>query len=109
MSETFRRIIEDFDCSHCGAHVIGKGYTDHCPVCLYSQHVDITPGDREAICRGEMEPIAIAPSGSGYVIAYKCTLCGYEYSNKSADDDDVSSFIATQGSAEALDKRLPPL
>ena len=26
----------------------GNGYTNHCPKCLWSKHVDINPGDRGA-------------------------------------------------------------
>lgn len=40
---------ESFICEHCHKKVEKLGYTsrDHCPYCLYSKHVDITPGDRE--------------------------------------------------------------
>ncbi len=108
MSESFQRVVEDFTCSQCGTLVHGTGFTDHCPACLFSQHVDVTPGDRASDCGGVMEPISIAPERSGYVISYHCQKCGYEYSNKSADDDDVTSFIESQGDPRSLAKRLPP-
>lgn len=109
MSESFKRVVEDFTCSQCGAHVTGNGFTDHCPSCLFSQHVDNTPGDRASTCGGVMEPISIAPERSGYVISYKCQSCGYEYSNKASDNDDVTGFIEKQGDPNTLVKRLPPL
>ncbi|MBU3901416.1 RNHCP domain-containing protein, partial [Patescibacteria group bacterium] len=47
-SKKFQRKIEDFVCGHCGPKIKGTGYTDHCPKCLWSQHVDVNPGDRQA-------------------------------------------------------------
>ena len=44
----FERNREDFTCNNCELFVQGDGYTDHCPSCLYSKHVDINPGDRQA-------------------------------------------------------------
>ena len=52
MSATFIRKTEDFICEHCGREVRGNGYTNHCPYCLWSKHVDINPGDRAAGCGG---------------------------------------------------------
>lgn len=37
----------------------GSSHRNHCPNCLYSLHVDITPGDRAADCGGIMEPVAV--------------------------------------------------
>jgi Zn finger protein HypA/HybF involved in hydrogenase expression len=48
----FKRTIEDFTCEHCGEQVTGNGFTNHCPQCLWSKHVDIDPGDRLALCGG---------------------------------------------------------
>ena len=54
---------ESFLCTHCGRPVTAQGagsdHRNHCPYCLYSKHLDITPGDREADCGGSMEPIAV--------------------------------------------------
>ena len=50
----FTRVVEDFTCGQCGAAVTGDGYTNHCPLCLWSRHVDINPGDRAAECGGLM-------------------------------------------------------
>ncbi|MEK7061411.1 MAG: RNHCP domain-containing protein, partial [Patescibacteria group bacterium] len=44
---SFVKKIEDFVCKVCGTKVKGTGYTNHCPNCLYSLHVDEeVPGDR---------------------------------------------------------------
>ena len=48
-----------FTCVHCGAEVkpLHNGpVRNHCPVCLYSLHVDVQPGDRANDCRGPMAP-----------------------------------------------------
>lgn len=108
MSEKFQRRKEDFDCLNCGTQVIGNGFTDHCPNCLYSQHVDINPGDRANECRGMLRPIDIAPNKSGYKIFYECQKCGLKMSNKSADNDKISKFISNQNEPSQLNKRLPP-
>lgn len=93
MSESFTRNVEDFDCTQCGHHVVGNGFTDHCPRCLFSLHVDVNPGDRASDCGGKMEPVNIAPARGGYTIYYRCMQCGYEHTNKAADDDDITSWL----------------
>ncbi len=94
MSETFKRTIEDFECLNCGAEVVGDGYTNHCPKCLYSLHVDISPGDRKANCKGLMEPIDIAPKGDHWVITHICKICGHKMATRSKDGDNVTDFIS---------------
>lgn len=94
----FTRRIEDFNCAHCGAVVRGNGYTNHCPTCLWSRHVDNAPGDRAATCHGMMRPISAQPMGDGFVIIHKCEKCGKTIRQKSAADDDTDALIklATQ-------------
>ncbi len=67
--------------------VKGNGYTDHCPYCLWSRHVDINPGDRLAKCKGLMKPIHAVKEGENIVIYYKCIKCGIEKRVKAAKDD----------------------
>lgn len=47
---------DSFPCRVCGRLVTpegaGSSHRNHCPNCLYSLHVDITPGDRAAACHG---------------------------------------------------------
>lgn len=89
----FTRRIEDFVCEKCGRQVHGNGYTDHCPSCLWSKHVDVNPGDRLATCQGSMKPIGVEPKGNGYRIKYRCTKCGYIHFNKSAEDDNIEAIL----------------
>ena len=83
----FRRTTEDFTCDWCGAKVKGTGYTDHCPNCLASKHVDINPGDRASPCQGKMVPIAAEYKSGQFTITYRCQLCRLERRMKAAEDD----------------------
>ena len=59
-TKRFSKNDDSFICAHCGAEVKPLGYTsrNHCPVCLWSLHVDENPGDRANPCRGQMEPVS---------------------------------------------------
>jgi hypothetical protein len=85
---SFTRRVEDFTCGHCGRAVLGAGYTNHCPACLWSRHVDVSPGDRAATCGELMEPVAVVFERGEYVIGFRCTKCNHRWRNKAADDDD---------------------
>ena len=87
MAGRFTRNVEDFTCEKCGTPVTGNGFTNHCPACLHSKHVDENPGDRAAECRGLMEPIAVEQGRSGWVVVHRCLACGEVKRNKSASDD----------------------
>lgn len=86
---------ENFICENCNNNVTKLGYTarDHCPICLYSKHVDILPGDRENTCQGLLEPIGIEKFKETYKIIYKCLKCGELHKNIIADDDDKNLII----------------
>ncbi|TSC79025.1 MAG: hypothetical protein G01um101425_871 [Candidatus Peregrinibacteria bacterium Gr01-1014_25] len=93
---------EAFTCGHCGVHVepLGAGtYRNHCPMCLWSRHVDEHgPGDRAALCKGMMEPESVDfRSKKGWMIIHHCTVCGKRQPNKCAPDDSLSHF-STAGS-----------
>lgn len=98
----FKRAIEDFICEKCGNTVIGNGYTNHCPECLWSKHVDIHPGDRAGDCGGLMEPVRIEKEGKEYVIIHKCQKCGMEKKNKAVKEDNFQMIV--QISAEYAQK-----
>jgi rubrerythrin len=87
MSQKFKRTIENFVCEFCGQNIIGDGYTNHCPFCLYSKHVDIHPGDREASCQGLMKPTEVEVKNHKLSIVHTCVLCGYQKKNKLSEDD----------------------
>jgi DNA-directed RNA polymerase subunit M/transcription elongation factor TFIIS len=84
---------EDFVCEKCGNSVQGNGYTNHCPECLWSKHVDVFPGDRAGDCGGMMEPIRIEKKGREYTIVHKCTKCGLEKPNKALKEDNFQMII----------------
>ncbi len=89
----FQKKIENFFCEYCKNLVIGKGYTDHCPKCLRSKHVDINPGDRNSKCKGTMKPIGFKVKNDGYIIFYNCLKCGYKYRVKSSLEDDFEAIL----------------
>ena len=93
-TKRFQRKREDFVCERCGAEVTGDGYTNHCPTCLWSKHVDVNPGDRAAQCRGMMEPVEVEREGDGYVILHRCVACGHEKRNKAAPEDDFDILLS---------------
>ena len=96
MSEVkkFQKRMEDFLCGQCTKEVKGNGFTNHCPFCLWSKHVDIFPGDRLEPCQGNMKPIGIAKSKKGDdQIIHECIVCGYRKNNKVAPVDDVDKVI----------------
>jgi hypothetical protein len=90
----FVRNVEDFVCEHCGESVKGTGYTNHCPKCLWSKHVDVDPGDRAATCGGMMKPIRVEGKTGEYVLVHRCEQCTFERRNKVSDIDDVGAVIA---------------
>ncbi len=90
----FIRTQEDFICETCGFHVSGNGYTNHCPQCLWSKHVDIDPGDRAAECGGMMEPVGMTTKGDTFVIHHHCVRCGFERRTKSLPEDNSRARIA---------------
>lgn len=98
----FTRKIEDFLCDNCKFGVSGNGYTNHCPRCLWSKHVDINPGDRMSECLGMMKPISTEYRGGGYTIRHKCVKCGIEKNIKAAEKDDNELLIVfMRGSGDA--------
>ncbi len=89
----FIKNTENFICEKCGNEVVGDGYTNHCPECLWSKHVDIYPGDRLNTCKGMMEPVGIEKKGREYNILHKCTKCGFEKTNKANKNDNFQMII----------------
>lgn len=94
MSSRFIRRKEDFLCENCSTKVQGGGYTNHCPHCLYSKHVDVNPGDRKNSCKGLMEPVSVEQKNGVYVIVHRCLKCGAEKRNRAARNDSVEALLA---------------
>ncbi len=83
----FKRTKEDFKCEYCGKQVNGDGFTNHCPQCLWSKHVDIDPGDRASECGGLMRPVSFEGDGGEYKIIHRCVECSFEKRNKLQNKD----------------------
>lgn len=103
MSQSFQKNIEDFVCEKCGVEVKGDGYTNHCPSCLWSKHVDVDPGDRASDCGGLMEPIDIEIRSGETIILHKCEKCGHQKKNKvsQGDNDDKIIELSKKNSLDA--------
>lgn len=98
MAKQFTKNVEDFVCEHCGHEVKGSGYTNHCPACLWSKHVDVNPGDRLATCGGMMKPIAVEMEKQEYILTHQCEICGYTKRNKISEEDDFDEVTRVANS-----------
>jgi hypothetical protein len=95
----FQRRIEDFVCGHCGREVAGDGYTNHCPSCLWSRHVDVNPGDRAAECGGMMRPATSLQRRGLWFVEHECVACGFRRVNRvGADEFEALIRLARQPS-----------
>lgn len=89
---------EPFICEHCGFDVqpLERGsYRNHCPVCLYSKHVDgAGPGDRASGCQSLMRPDHMDYDGKkGWMIVHICEKCKKTIPNKTAPDDHITELM----------------
>lgn len=89
----FQKRMEDFVCEQCEFPVVGDGYTNHCPRCLYSKHVDIHPGDRLASCGGLMEPVSCIRERGQEKLLQRCKRCGFERNNKVQREDNFEALL----------------
>jgi hypothetical protein len=83
--------------------VKGTGFTDHCPKCLTSKHVDINPGDRSSKCKGLMLPIGVEYLRHEFFIVYKCEKCGVVKRVSAAPDDNpliLERFAGLKGAKQ---------
>jgi len=95
MSRHFIKKKEDFVCEICGTEVKGSGYTNHCPNCLWSKHVDKNvPGDRVEPCRGMMEPVGIEIKHEEYILTHRCQKCGKTSKNKTGENDNFEKILS---------------
>ena len=107
----FTRQTEDFDCEECGTHVKGNGYTNHCPCCLCSKHVDVNPGDRASDCHALLYPVAYEQKNGTEYIIHECSQCNHVRRNKVASEDSREAIIALSNGTyeeylEKLHRRL---
>ena len=90
-----------FVCEFCQTEVyplVSGSYRNHCPRCLYSKHVDESPGDRASECGGLMTPVGVRRKrGKGFQILHRCQECGLVRANRIAEDpnqpDDFSVIL----------------
>jgi hypothetical protein len=93
-----------FKCGRCrafiGAPIAGGRHRNHCPMCLYSRHVDgKRPGDRLSDCGSLMAPVGVIQRRNGeQLILQHCLGCGHERPNRVAADDNPTLLL-----------RLPPV
>lgn len=94
-NKKFTKNDQSFKCLNCNSLVDKLGYTsrDHCPACLYSIHIDNSPGDRANECKGLLVPIGVQFNHKGTVIIYKCNKCNEIKRNISSDDDNIDEII----------------
>ena len=86
---------DPFTCENCHKKVTPaeKGKCrNHCNYCLFSKHVDISPGDRKHTCKGLMKPIKLEKRKDFLYIEHECLKCGYKKWNKVCEDDKINMF-----------------
>jgi hypothetical protein len=94
MGKRFQRNKEDFICENCKESVKGNGYTNHCPNCLWSKHVDNFPGDRESKCKSLMKPVKVDVISGDYILIFECTKCNEKKRNRTADNDNQDKILS---------------
>ncbi len=100
MGRDFRfRSSPGFNCKHCkravGAESFGTRQRNHCPYCLWSLHLDESPGDRRSPCQSLMEPIGVWVKRDGeWAIIHRCGACGTLRANRVAGDDDPWAMMS---------------
>ena len=111
-----------FICAHCGRWVSnvapGTKHRDHCPYCLWSQHLDLEiAGDRKSQCKGMMEPIGLTFKHEGWdkwgkkrqgeiMIVYQCQKCGKISINRIAGDDNPQAIFSLLTKSKKISPKL---
>jgi DNA-directed RNA polymerase subunit M/transcription elongation factor TFIIS len=94
-----KRCNHNFICINCGSLIYpamsGTDHRNHCPHCLCSKHLDELPGDRAAVCHGNMKPISIwVKDNEEWSIVHRCQKCGKLSVNRVAPDDNEELLLA---------------
>ncbi len=72
----------------------GTEHRNHCPSCLWSRHLDDTPGDRAADCGAAMEPVAVSSRHDGeWTLVHRCRSCRTLDLNRIAGDDNPLALL----------------
>ena len=90
---------DSFTCKVCGRPVVAAGagsdHRNHCPNCLCSLHLNVTPGDRASDCGGIMDPVGVwVRKNSEWAIIHRCRRCGHLSSNRVAADDNPMKLMS---------------
>lgn len=93
-SKKFTKNKENFTCEHCGVAVVGNGYTNHCPGCLWSKHVDLFPGDRLRECQALMMPVIVENIKGKFRVTHECTKCKIRKVNNLLANDSMDVALA---------------
>lgn len=110
---------QSFTCVRCGLPiscaplVAGVLNRNHCPICLWSRHLDWrAAGDRRSNCRAPMEPVGLITKASRnryarepdgeLMLIHRCAACGRLSLNRIAADDDADAILALLDRADAL-------
>ncbi len=93
MKKRFTRTPENFVCDMCHIRIEGTGYTNHCPNCLWSKHVDKNPGDRLETCRGMMKPMRVEKKKGEWILTHRCEKCGFERKNRMGEEDNFEKAV----------------
>ena len=99
--EKAKNRAQEFRCVSCKVLVPGTApgtkHRNHCPLCLWSRHVDQSVGFRliAALCGKKMRPVMtrILP-GCDIQILHRCEGCGHEKWNRIAADDNYVTLLA---------------
>jgi hypothetical protein len=105
LDKTGRKLLlqargDSFKCLHCRNEVPTKAlstvHRNHCPLCLWSRHVDVSIGDRKSNCLCSMEPIGltIKRDGGELMIVHFCRGCGKISKNRISADDNNHIIVA---------------
>ncbi len=84
---------------------MGTAHRNHCPLCLWSKHVDLEkPGDRKSECQAGMKPIGLTfkheevdkygkLQQGELMLIHECTGCGKISINRIAGDDNPEAIL----------------
>lgn len=80
----------------------GTQHRNHCPLCLWSLHVDRSPGDRANGCQSLMQPVGVwVKDGGEWAVIHRCCSCGELRANRIAGDDSDWALMALAAKALA--------
>ncbi len=106
-----------FRCAHCRQFVVindimGTANRNHCNICLWSKHVDVSKGDRHATCHGGMQPVGLSFKHEGMnrigelMLIHLCSLCAKVSINRLARDDFDDKVLQIFADSCAMDAAL---